>query len=89
MVQQFRQSQLSSQSSPKQRDVSLNVARSFGKSRSSAHNIIRWKKKWVESREIPGKKEREDSDSWMYDGDLNDTMRKFVKTQGDRKYNVS
>ena len=49
MVQQFLQSQLSSQSSPKRRDVSLNVAQSFGRSRPTARNIVQWEKKWVES----------------------------------------
>lgn len=80
MVQQFLQSQLSSQSSPKRRDLSLNVAQSFGKIRPTARNIVQWEKKWDESRESPERKEREDSDSWMCDGDLNDAMRKFVRT---------
>ncbi len=56
MVQQFLQSQLNSQSSPKRRDLSLNVARSFGKSRPTACNIVRWEKKWVEFQEIPERK---------------------------------
>ncbi len=41
MVQQFLQSQLSSQCSPKLQDVSLNVTRSFGKSQSTSCNIVR------------------------------------------------
>lgn len=35
--------------------------------------------------EIPERKERDDYDSSVYDGDLNDAMRKFAGTQGDSK----
>ncbi len=86
MVQQFLQSQLNSQSSPTRRTLSLNVARAFGRSSPTARLIVQWEKSWVGLREIPERKEREDSDSWMYDGDLDDAMRAFVKTQGDSKY---
>lgn len=88
MVQQFLQSQLTPQSSPRRRKVSLHIARSFGRSGPTARNIVQWEKEWVASQEIPERKEREDSDSWMYDRDLNDAMREFVRTQGDRKYNL-
>ena len=85
MVQQFLQSQLNSQPSPTRRTLSLNVAQAFGRSSPTARLIVQWEKSWVELREIPERKEREDSDSWMYDGDLNDAMRAFVRTQGDSK----
>lgn len=86
MVQQFLHSQLSSQPSQRRRNISRNVARSFGRRGPTARNIVRWEKEWVASRNIPESKGREDSNSWMYDGDLNDAMREFVRTQGDRKY---
>ena len=41
---------------------------------------------WADNRKIPERKERDDYDSWMYDLDLNDVMRKFAATQGDSKY---
>ena len=40
---------------------------------------------WVNNREIPEKKGR-NQDSWMYDLDLNDAIKKFTATQGDSKY---
>lgn len=86
MVQQFLQSQLTSQPRPTRHALSLNVARAFGRSSPTARLIVQWEKEWVGTREIPERKEREDSDSWMYDGDLNDAMREFVRTQGDSKY---
>ena len=86
MVQQFFQSQLTSQPSQRRRNLSLNVARGFGRGNPTARNIVRWEKEWVSSRTIPERKEREDFDSWMYDGDLNDAMREFVRTQGNSKY---
>ena len=85
MVQQFFQSQLTSQPSPARRTSSLNVARAFGRSNPTARLIIQWEKEWVGLREIPDRKEREDSDSWMYDDDLNDAIRAYVRTQGDSK----
>ena len=39
--------------------------------------------------EIPEKKERDNYDLWIYDGDLNDAMRKFAVTKGDGKYYFS
>ena len=37
---------------------------------------------WVNNRKIPERKARNDHDSWMYDLDWNDSMRKFGATQG-------
>ena len=39
--------------------------------------------------EIPKRKKIDDYDSWMYDRDLNDAIRKFVATQSDSKYCLS
>lgn len=86
MVEQFLQSQLSPQPNPRRQTLSLNVARAFGRGRSTASNIVQWGKNWVDSRTIPERKEREDFDSWMYDGGSNDAMREFFRTQGDSKY---
>lgn len=38
------------------------------------------------TREIPEGKEKGDYDLWMYNGDLNDAMKKFAALQGDSKY---
>lgn len=38
------------------------------------------------STKIPKRKDRDNYDSWMYDGDLNDAMRKFAAMQGNSKY---
>ena len=86
MVQQFLQSQLSSQPSQRRQNISRNLAQSFGRGRPTARNIVRWEKEWVPLRNIPERKEREDSNSWVYDGDLNDAMREFVRIQSDCKY---
>lgn len=85
IIQQFLQSQLNSQPSPIQCTLSFNVAQAFGRSSLTARLIIQWEKSWVELQEIPERKEKEDSNSWMYNGDLNDAMRVFVRTQGDGK----
>ena len=44
MVQQFLQSQLTSQPSQRCRNLSLNVARGFGRGNPTARNIVRWEK---------------------------------------------
>ena len=87
MVQQFFQSQLTTQPSLRRRTLSLNVARSFGRGNPTARNSS-MEREWVGSRKIPERKEREDSDSWIYNGDLNDAMREFVRMQGDSKYTL-
>ena len=80
MVQQFLQSQLTSRLNSTRRILSLNVAQAFGRNSPTACLIVQWEKEWVKLREIPEKNERENSDSWMYDGDLNNIMREFVRT---------
>ncbi len=40
----------------------------------------------MNNREIPEKKRRDDHDSWMYNLDLNDAMRKFAVTQSDSNF---
>ena len=59
------------------------MARAFGRSSPTARFIIQWEKSWVELREIPERKEREDSDLWIYD--LNDAMKAFMRTKGNSK----
>lgn len=43
-------------------------------------NIIWWEKEWVTLQKIPKRKEREDSNLWMYNSDLNNAMRELVRT---------
>ena len=38
------------------------------------------------NKKIPERKERDDGDLWMYHEDVNDAIKKFVRTQGDLKY---
>lgn len=40
----------------------------------------------MSKREIPKRKERDDGNSLMYDEDVNNAIKKFIRTQGDRKY---
>lgn len=40
-------------------------------------------------REIPERKEKDDYDLWMHDGDLNDAMKKFAAMQSNNKYCLS
>ena len=42
---------------------------------------------WVGNCKIPKRKERDDHDSWIYNLDLNNAIRKFATTQDDSKYN--
>lgn len=63
MVQQFLQTQLKSQPSQTRRDLSLTIARGFGRGHQTGRNIVRWEKSWVEERLIPERKEREDYSS--------------------------
>lgn len=37
----------------------------------------------MDNRKSPERKEKDDHDSWMYDLDLNDVIKKFAATQGD------
>lgn len=86
MVQQFLQSQLVAGCSSRRDILLCNVAQSFGRSSFTGRNIRQWENLWMSSRDIPARQERNDYDSWMYDGDLNDAMRKFARTQGDSKH---
>ena len=88
MVQQFIQSQLKFQPRPTRRSLSFGVARNYGRGSPTTRNIVWWKNMWVDKSEIPERKGKDDHDSWMYDLDLNDAMRKFAATQGDSKYKL-
>lgn len=63
------------------------MAQAFGRNNPTARLIIQQEKEWVELREIPERIKREDSDSWMYDGNFNDAMREFIRIKDDSKYN--
>lgn len=47
---------------------------------------MQWEKLWVEKSEIPERKDRNDGDLWMYDEDVNNTIKKFARAQRDSKY---
>ena len=89
MVQQFLRAQLTTGPSQTRRDFPRSFARSFGRGTFTARNIVRWENLWVTKREISERKGRDDYDLWMYDGGLNDAMRKFAAIQGDSKYCLS
>lgn len=42
----------------------------------------------MDTRQIFKKKEIDDYDLWLYDGDLKDTIKKFASMQKDSKYLV-
>lgn len=86
MVQQFLHTQLKNQSSRSKRDLALTVSWGFGRGFHTARSIVQWEKSWVEEREIPERKDRNDGDSWMYDDDVNDAIKVFARAQGDSKY---
>ena len=80
MVQQFLHTQLQTQSSSTWQAMALTVAQMFGRGMFTIRNIVRWEKSWVSIKMIPEKKERDDGDLWMYDEDVNDAIKKFVRT---------
>lgn len=86
MVQQFFHTHLQTQSSSTRQAKVLTVAQSYGRGMFTVRNIVWWEKPWLSIRKISEKKERDDGDLWMYDEDVNDAIKKFVKTQGDCKY---
>ena len=86
IVQQFLQTQLRSQPSQSRRELSLTLSRTFGRSHSTLRSIVQWKNSWVHTRKIPEQKERSDGESWMYDEDVNNTIKEFAKAQGDSKF---
>lgn len=86
MVQQFLHTQLKKQSSQSRRDLALTISRGFGRGFHTAHSIVQWEKLWVEKREIPERKDRNDGDLWMYDDDVNDAIKELARAQGDSKY---
>lgn len=63
MVQQFFQSQLTSQPSQRRQNLSLNVAQRFGKNNPTRRNIIQWEKILIKSKIILKRKKKEDFDS--------------------------
>ena len=85
MVQHFLQIQLKTKPGPTRLDLSMSIARSFGKGQGMARNIVRWKKSWVKKREIPSRKNQNDYFSWMDDEDLQESIRDFARRQGDIK----
>lgn len=64
----------------------LTIAQSFGQRMFTARNIVRWEKSWVSKKEISEKKERDDGNLWIYNKDVNDAIKKFIRTQSDCKY---
>ena len=68
---------------------SLNVARAFGRSSLTARFYYSMGKKLGQVTRNSGKKRKRNFDLWMYNGDLNNAMRAFVRTQGDSKSKYS
>lgn len=40
---------------------------------------MKWKKSWVEKREISKRQDRNNWDFWMYDEDVNNIIKEFAK----------
>lgn len=85
MVQQFLQTQLKTQPSQTHRKLSMTIARGFGRGQATARNIVRWENLWVDKRDIPEKKERQDYFLWIDDKELKESIRDSARRQGDRK----
>ena len=86
MIEQFIQSQLKSQPRPTRQSLSLSVTQNFGQGSPTTQNNVWWENIWVDNREIPERRCRDNHDTWMNDPDLNNAMRKFAITQDDSKY---
>lgn len=82
----FLQIQLKTQHSQRRRVLALNVAQAFDRSNPTAQNIVQWKRSWLSVRKILERKERDDSESWMYDKKVNAAIKALARTQGDSKY---
>ena len=86
MVQQFLQIQLKSRLSSTRRSLSLIVAQYFGQRYNTARNIVRWERLWVDEREIPERKSREDYFLWMDNKELKESLRDFARIKENSMY---
>ena len=57
----------------------MSIAQLFDKGQGTAQNIVQWEKSWVEKREIPRQKNRDNYFSWIDDKDLQESMRDFAR----------
>lgn len=87
MVKRFLSAQRTDTTGQTRKRLALLVAGTFEKGRTTAENIIRWKKSWVEYGIIPSRKAVEGYESWMTDEDVVMAVREFVHKQGDSTRN--
>lgn len=83
MVQHFLNTQETTRPSQPRKVTSLSTARCFKRGHGTARNIVQWENAWVDSREIPRRKERNDYESWMDDESLRESIRDFARKQDD------
>ena len=48
----------------------MTIARGFGQGQTTGRNTVGWENSWVDERDIPERKERQDYFSWMDDEQL-------------------
>ena len=85
MVKHFCQAKKKKLLGQTRRDLAILVASTFNKGQTTARNIVRWQKSWVDDNEIPRRKEAKNYDSWMSDEDVTMAVRDFARKQGDSK----
>lgn len=67
------------------RDLAKSVAKTFRMGETTARNIVRWEKSWVDYEIIPARKSAENYESWIDDEDVAMAVRDFARKQGDSK----
>lgn len=85
IVKHFLSSQKKRLPGQTRRDLALLVASTFNKGQTTARNIVRWEKSWVNDNEIPRCKEAKNYESWMSNKDVKMVVQDFAKKQGDSK----
>lgn len=59
--------------------MSLTVACTFREDYYTTFNVIHLEKLWVRKKKILEKKEKVNSDLWIYDKDVNNVIKEFTK----------
>ena len=88
MVRQFLELQLAEHTEGTRRDRAFSVAQSAGKGYTVGRRIFQWEKSWVQSRVIPRRASGSGGSSWMNDDDIAQSVRYFVRQEGDSKWFV-
>ncbi|KAI0999514.1 hypothetical protein K3495_g8682 [Podosphaera aphanis] len=86
IIQQFLQKQLANRSQGTRRQLSLSIAKNYGKRDAFARSIVKAEKSWVGSRVIPVRNPGSGKASWMNDEDLKESIRYFASLEKDCRH---